>query len=115
MGMPLASGPIFITALETASADETLGVQVDMSRFGSGVFYIVPAGTVTSGVVSIEESAIANYTGTWSLVTASGTVATDAQQALHLNVAANSYKYVRARISTAIGGGGTVKVYLQAN
>ncbi len=115
MGMPLASGPIFITALETASTDETLGYQIDMSRFGSAVFYIVPAGTVTSGVVSIEESAVKDYQGTWSLVTASAAIGTDAQQALHLNVAANSYKWVRARISTAIGGGGTVKVYLQAN
>ncbi len=114
MGAP-GTGPMFAVALETASADETLGMQFDFSRFVSGVFYIVPADTVTSGVVTIEESAIANYTGTWSTITASATIATGAQQALHLNVAANSYKYVRARISTAIGGGGTVKVYLQAN
>lgn len=109
------TGPVLILVLDSASADETLGKQIDFSRFGSGVFYVVPTGTVTSGVVTVEESAIENYTGTWALVTASAAIGTDIQQALHMNVADNAYKWVRPRISTAIGGGGTVKVYLQAN
>ncbi len=108
-----ATGPDI--ALQPSSVDETLGMIYDFSGFTSGVFYVVPTGTVTSGVVTIEESYAANYTGAWSTISASAAIGTGVQQALHLNVSANAYKFVRCRISTAIGGGGTVSVYFFRN
>jgi len=74
-------------------------------------------GTVSSGAVQIEESyadapptgPAPFYTGTWSAINAPVTVTgSGAQQVVHV---AGSFWHVRVRISTNIGGGGTVTVW----
>jgi hypothetical protein len=109
-----AAGPIERDVIVATATDETLGVPIDMRRLSSGVFYIIPNGTVSAGVVTIEEAPYSNYGGTWALITASATLATGVLQAAHLNVAANAYGWVRARISTAVSAG-TVTVHFVGN
>lgn len=107
------------------SADETLGPWIDVRGKAYLVFYCTSTGTTSGGVVSFEEAAPANFTtnsppvfgaatGSYSSITTKN--ASDfsggAQVAVHVSVAA--YCFVRARISTAISGGGTVSVGLVA-
>jgi hypothetical protein len=81
-------------------------------------FYLTSTGTTSSGVISIEEGAPkkidfpiqvpSEAVGSHSVITTvnASTFTGDAQVAVHLTVA--SYLFVRARISTVIGGGGSV-------
>ena len=118
-------GPISQQCFTRQSADETLGPWIDVRGKQDVTFYLTSNGTTSSGVVSIEESAPEDMsivpaqpfgasTGNYSVVTTKN--ASDftggAQVAIHLPVSA--YFYVRARISTAIGGGGTVSAGCQA-
>jgi hypothetical protein len=81
--------------------------------------YLTGNGTVSSGVVTIEEAdfnaaAEPVYTGTWSSITTitGGTgLLSNTQTAVHL--AEGCYGYVRVRISTVIGGGGTVTAVIR--
>jgi hypothetical protein len=104
-GLPLAS-----------SADETLGPWVDVRGLPNVTAYLQSSGTTSSGVVSFEEMAPATVggqpfgasTGNYSVIsTANASDFTGgAQKAYHLPEAA--YTFVRMRISTAIGGGGSI-------
>lgn len=105
------------------SADETLGPWIDVRGYPNVVFYLTSTGTTSGGVISFEESApkdisVANATppptygaatGNYSLITTKNAsdFSGDAQVAIHLN-ADRAYCFVRARISSAITGGGTV-------
>lgn len=102
--------------LSAAIDDETTSQPVNLKGRTDVVLYLSGAGTITSGVVTIEESLpLVNqpsegqpYGGTWSSITTvnAATVTGGVQAAIHLEPA--SYGYVRARVSTAIGGGGSV-------
>lgn len=109
------------------TADETLGQWCDVRGKQDITFYLTSdANTISSGVISIEEAAPKNFadsttpvvfganTDGYSLITtytASG-INGGKQVAIHLQV--RSYCFVRARISTAIGGGGKVSANLVA-
>ena len=115
-------GPKSVQCFSDQTADETLGPWIDVRGYSYITFYVTGEGTVSSGVITFEEAApkvflangggevVGETTGAYSSITtysASG-VTGGAQAAVHITVAA--YCYVRARISTAIGGGGDVTV-----
>lgn len=121
-------GPISQQCFYRQSADETLGPWIDVRGCAHVCFYCTSNGTTSSGVISLEHAAPENMgasglnpppvfgasTGNYSVVTtqnASGFTG-GAQIAVHLPPAA--YFFVRARISTVIGGGGTVSVGCEA-
>jgi hypothetical protein len=81
----------------------------------TGITLLVEAGTgVSSGVVTLEGAASADYAGTWASIT---TVTTNAASKTFIattdigDTASIPVPYVRARISTVIGGG-TIDIYL---
>ena len=109
-------GPKRQVCLLDATTDETLGTPFDASQTPYVTAYVIGTGTTSSGVVTFEEADWSDtetpYAGTWSSI---GTVnASDvtggAQKASHF--AAAAYRYIRPRITTAIGGGGSVTVVL---
>lgn len=118
-------GPISAQQFTDQTADETLGPWIDVRGKSHIVFYVTGEGTISSGVITFEEAAPKNMsvtgsdvageaTGAYSSVTtysASGATG-GAQAAVHLPIAA--YYKVRARISTAIVGGGDVSCGLVA-
>ncbi len=109
-----------------ATADETYGPWVDVSGCAYVVFYLAGSGTTSSGVVTFEEAApldldvfpvipsVVQDAGNVSAITTTNasTVSAGLQVAVHLPAAA--YCYVRARISTVIGGGGSISCGLVA-
>lgn len=72
------------------------------------------AGTISSGVVTIEEASDPGYTGTWSvLYTVTGTTLSGgAEQVIHI---IGTFNAIRARVSTTIAGGGTVSADMVSN
>lgn len=121
------AGTLSAQCFTDKSADETLGPWIDVRGRQNVTFYCTSTGTgvTSSGVLTFEEAApadltnepqppFAGTTGNFSVITTKN--AADftglAQVAIHLPVQA--YCFVRARISTVIGGGGTVSVGLVA-
>lgn len=116
--------------LADAVTDETLSPWIDVRGRAHLVFYCTSTGTgtTTSGVISFEEAApsvalsdaegpsqvFGGATDAYSVITTKNVndFTGSKQVAVHPTVAA--YCFVRARISTAIGGGGTVNVGLVA-
>lgn len=90
------------------------GTAVDISKAYSATIYCDGTGTVSTGVITIEESRDTAYTGTWSSLTTitASTLTGGADAAVHLN---GVYIAVRARISTTVTGGGSVTCELLAN
>lgn len=112
-------GPQRFLSLPDASDDETLGAPFDASAYPEVTFWIKGTGTTSSGVVTLEEAdydpkTTKVYDGTWSSITTvnASDVSGGKQKAVHYS--ANSH-WVRPRISTAIGGGGTIAVEITAN
>lgn len=111
------TGPQCIVSLPAGTtADETLGHWLDCSEYEYVTVYVIGSDTINAGVITIEEAYWDDdempYGGTWSSI---GTVnAADvtggAQKASHLSVGA--YRAVRAHVTTAIGGGGSIKVVI---
>lgn len=90
------------------------GTAVDVSKAYAVTIYCDGTGTVSGGVITIEESRDTAYAGTWSSVTTitASTLSGGADVAIHLS---GIYVAVRARISSNITGGGTVTCELLAN
>lgn len=111
--------PLRVVMMTAQTVDETLGIPVDVSQFAAPVIYIKGTGTTSSGVITIEEADWSPtefpYTGTWSsIITVNASDVTGgAQKAVHLSI--GSYGWVRVRITTEVGGGGSVSVVLRAN
>lgn len=70
-------------------------------------------GTIASGVISIEEADNAEYAGTWSVIQTINAVdlTGGADKAVHIDSIISA---IRARISTPIGGGGSVTVGIKS-
>lgn len=119
--MPTGFGPARLVSLSAATIDETLGRPFDASGYPYLTFWIKGSGTTSSGVITLEEADYDPqtetnqvYSGTWSSITTvnASDVTGGAQKAVH--VTANS-RWVRPRISTVIGGGGSITVVITAN
>lgn len=114
-------GPIDLIVISAASADETQGQPIQVTGRDHVTFYVQgSADTISSGVLTLEEAAYDPskenaYGGTWSSITTmnAADVTGGAQKAIHLTVA--SYGWIRARITTAVGGGGTLTVRMVAD
>lgn len=109
--------------LLTAQAAAQASLPVDVRSYPKLTFYVTGTGTTSSGAISFEEAdwdpfdSAQLFSGGWSLIgtaLAASTLVAGAQTAVHLPAPA-AYGFVRARISTVIGGGGTVTVALRAN
>lgn len=102
------------TLINAQSADETVG-QVDcMGAVVNLRFDVIGTGTTSSGVIHLECAPTMGYTGTWSPITTVN--ASDVTGGAVKSVfATGCFNAVRARISTVIGGGGTVTVMVAAN
>lgn len=114
-------GPRRITVLPAATTDETIGRATESPGYALITFVVESLGVTSSGVVTFEEAswglADNDYAGTWSAITTvnasdvnTGSATGTAQKFVHISSTANAY--LRPRISTAIGGGGTITVYL---
>ncbi len=114
-------GPKFVVCFTGQSDDETLGPWIDARGYANVTFYTTGIGTTSSGVITFEEcdSLTATQpsqpynagTGKFSVVDTRNAVDVNggAQVADHFPPNA-AYGFVRGRISTAVGGGGTVTV-----
>ncbi len=112
----MTQGYLQADLLNAATADETTSPWVDVRGRTAVVFYVEGLGTTSGGVVTLEESLPAP-SGTWAATAASiGTVNATAvsggvQIATHVS---GAYAFVRARVSTAITGGGSVSARVVA-
>lgn len=110
--------PKTVTMLSAQSADERFSQPIDVRGYTHIVIYMIANGTVSSGAVTFLEGLIdpateQPYSGTWATIGSAVTAPTTGTiTATHLTVAA--YSHLQARISTVIGGGGTVTVVLVA-
>ena len=99
----------FVSPLFTGETATTVAGVVNVSPNSSVTVWITGTGTTSSGVVTLEEAADPGYAGTWSSITTvnASDVTGGATKAIHLPAFATPY-YLRVRISTTIGGGGTI-------
>lgn len=112
----VGGSPLRAVLLDAVSVDESTSQAIDCSLYPYLVLYLKGTGTTSTGVVTIEEcdQTRKDLTGeTWSSITTlnASDVTGGVQKAYHFPVAA--YGFVRARVSTAIGGGGTVTAVLR--
>jgi hypothetical protein len=116
------TGYAFTNLLLNVSADETLSQWVDVRGRTALTFYLTSVGTTSGGVVSLEEQMPVGtdtvpgqpYSGTnISITTVNASTFTGGAQVVS-RATIGAYGFVRARISTAISGGGTVSVSLLA-
>ena len=117
--------PLTRQLLANVTADETLSPWVDVRGYGNVSFYLTSVGTTSSGVVTLEECLgtgtapnappLGETTDGYSVITTvnASTFSGTKQVAVHCGPQV-AFGFVRARISTAIGGGGDVSVGLVA-
>jgi hypothetical protein len=107
--------------LNAAITDETdPGAPAPCHGFPYVSVYITGTGTTSSGVVTVEtadydpQSVTNGYAGTWSAVTTinASDVTGGAQKLVALTTA--SYAFIRTRVTTAIGGGGSISTVIVA-
>lgn len=116
------SGPLRVDLLVLQTADETTSQAIDLGGRANAVFYLIgDGGTINAGSVTYEESTPvpgaggSAYSGDWSIIGSAVTasdVSAGKQKATHLSIGA--YSQVRARIDTAVEGGGAISVVLIA-
>lgn len=120
-------GPQSVQCFYRQSDDETLGPWIDVRGKQNVCFYLTSNGTTSAGVVTFEEAAPENMTVDPPVVFGGATdayavipntaysvsgISGGKQVGIHLPQAA--YFYVRARISTAVTGGGTISAGCEA-
>lgn len=107
--------------MPAATTDETLGRPTQAQGFALQTYVVESLGVTSSGVITFEEATWGDledvYDGTWSAIITvnasdvnTGSATGSAQKFIHISSTANAY--TRPRISTVIGGGGTITVYL---
>lgn len=116
------NGPRRIVVMPAATADETLGNATPASGYGLQTYVVQGDGVTSSGVITFEEASwnpatTLIYTGSWSAITTVNasdvnTGAADGSAQKFVHIAATAGAFTRPRISTIIGGGGTISVFL---
>ena len=101
------TAPLFL--LDRQTVDETTSVpfQVIGAHRDVCVTY-TSEGTTSGGNILIEESDLPSYTGTWSQLHSQAASGFTGGAKLCVHVQLGAGLWVRARINTAISGGGTV-------
>lgn len=92
------------TVISAQSAAGTTGYVPLPSKAENIVVYIESSAGVSSGAVTIEEAAYADYPGTWDAI-GSAINAPSASTVVATHIAIGAYGAIRVRISTVIGGG----------
>lgn len=110
--------PLRVKQITEQSADETIGLPVNCAGYPHVTIYIKGHGTTSSGVITIETADYdegGDYSGTWSSIATvnASDVTGDVQK--HTLLTVGAWAYVRTRISTVIGGGGTISTVLVAS
>lgn len=112
--------------LTNAIDDETVSVWVDVRGYSNLTFYVSGTGTTSSGVLTFEEMAPPDMkldpmapefsagTGDYASITTKNASEVSAGKQVAVRATVGAYYYVRARVSTVIGGGGSVSVGLVA-
>lgn len=107
--------------LHNAATDGNGGILLLRGQVARVTVALQSTGTTSGGAVSIEEAyfdpavlAGQNYTGTWSVIqsVSASTFTGGAQVIVHVT---GSVWAIRARISSAITGGGTVSAWAYGN
>lgn len=113
MAFTSPGAPKSVVLFTNQSADETLSQWIDVRGYANVSFYLTGTGTISGGVVTLEEGApltpggqiVGLATGGYSAITTinASLVSGGAQLAYHCppDVA---YAFVRARISTVLSG-----------
>lgn len=113
--------PLRQILLSGATATTSSSQPVNCAGLTAIVAYCIGTGTLSAGVITIEEADYLvpdeggtdlGYAGTWSAITTvnATSITAGVQSAIHFPLGA--YRYVRARVSTTVTGGGTVAVVL---
>ena len=108
----LTLAPFMQQILKEQSVDETTSAAVNCQGYPYLAVYVVGNGVTSSGVITVEESPTSDLAGTWASIGTINASGGSGGAAAALGLTVRAYGYVRARISTVIGGGGTVTVYL---
>jgi hypothetical protein len=109
-----------LVSLDAQTANATIGQYADCTGRPYVTVYVSGSNdTISSGVVTIEEADwdtndVSPYSGTWSAITTvtASDVSDNKVKAIHLGTTA--YHFVRCRITTGIGGGGTITAVIVA-
>jgi len=107
MELPIANG-FPLQSAATSGAGQVAELKA-LAR--SLVAYITGTGVVSTGAVQLETAPSKDYAGTWAAIGSPVTVVSGTTIAV---TSVAPYGYVRARISTAVTGGGSVTVQLFA-
>lgn len=105
-------GTLYLNLLNGQTGTVTTAA-IDARGFSNITVYMIGAGTVSGGAVKISEAHAADYAGTWSDVDVTLTptaVTGGAVQANSLPVGA--YGFLRAQVTSAITGGGSLSLVL---
>ena len=107
--------------LINAIADETdPGAPAPCHGFPYVSIYVSGTGTTSSGVITVETADYdpqmpqSGYAGTWSPVTTINATDVDAGKQKLVSLTTASYAFIRTRITTVIGGGGSVSTTIIA-
>ena len=108
-----------VPLLVAETVDETTSVPVNCLGYPHVTIYVTGTGTTSSGVITIETadfnpSTEITYAGTWSTITTVNASDVTGGQQKFISLGEAAYSFVRTRISTVIGGGGTVSTTLVA-
>ena len=96
-----------VTWLDAVSVDETTSVAMPVNAFVNFSVYVEWGSSTNAGVLTIEEAFDSGYPGVWSSI---GTVTWSAASSTDVFHQRGSFRALRVRVSTAVGGGGTVTV-----
>jgi len=114
-------GSLRVPMLSAQTVDETTSEPVLCLGYKEIAIYVTGAGTTSSGVITIEtadynptRAAAELYAGTWSAVTTVNASDVSGGAQKHVPLTDSAYMWIRTRISTAIGGGGTISTVLVA-
>lgn len=114
-------GSLRVPLLSAETVDETTSVAVNCLGYKEIAIYVTGTGTTSSGVITIEtadynpaKAAAELYAGTWSAITTVNASDVTGGAQKHVPLTDSAYMWIRTRISTAIGGGGTISTTLVA-
>ena len=113
------SAPFRIKVLEAVSADETVKTPVPCLGNTHFTVYTLSAGTTSSGVLTVETASWdplsqQDNSATWSSLATINASDSSAGVYKATVITAGAYDFLRVRISTVIGGGGTISAWLVA-
>lgn len=111
-----------VVLLKQLSDDEATSIAFNASGLPNIAMYLFGHGTTSGGTITYEEATddpsktIPGYDGTWSIIgSANNASDVSAGKVKCIHFTAGAYSLVRARISDAITGGGTISVVLVAS